>query len=52
MGKIKRFERRKPKVARIMKFYVIFIFLGVIALSLVPGKNILTKGVNYHSKKD
>jgi len=38
MGKIKRFERRKPKVARLVKFYIIFFFLGVMSLSLMPGK--------------
>lgn len=52
MGKIKRFERRKPKIARLVKFYLIFFFLGAITLSLTPGKNIITKGVNCHFKKD
>ena len=41
MGKIKRFERRKPKVARLVKFYIIFFSLGVMSLSLMPGKILL-----------
>ena len=50
MGKIKRFERRKPKIARIIKFYLVFFFLGVITLSLTPGIYFVTKGANYHFK--
>lgn len=52
MGKVKRFERRKPKIARLVKFYLVFFFLGVITLSLIPGKNYIMKGVSYHFKKN
>lgn len=41
MGKVKRFERRKPRLARIVRFHVIFIVFGLISLSLIPGNSVL-----------